>query len=128
MSKETQDKALIGKDESAKYEAKCVELAEKYNVPKVYVCVQFKIGDEERERIVSYIKEPDYMTKLVAMDKAGTHGMHLAAEELRMVNILQEESHPLTYGDSIECEPYKLGVAQFCLDIIKIALNVLKKN
>lgn len=127
MSKETTIlPAELTAEEVASYEAKCQELATKYNVPKVHVCVQFK--PETNERVVSYIQEPNYPTKLHLMDKSGERGMHWAGEELRSICQLKEESDSLTYGDAYECDKYKLGVAQFCLGIITIALNQFKKK
>lgn len=113
-------------EEIEQYEQTCQELATKYNTPKVHVCVQFK--PETNERIVSYVKEPNYETKLYLMDKSGELGMHMAGEELRKICQLRDESNSLTYGDAFECDKYKLGVAQFCLGIITIALNQFKKK
>jgi len=118
----------ITPEEKAQYEAKCIELAAKYGVPKVYPCVLFKHNDPTCERLVAFIKEPNYISKLAAMDKASTMGIHLAAEDLRLVNQIVEESHPWTCSDLAEFERYKLGVAQFCIGIIDISMNHLKKN
>ena len=65
---------VISDEESQSYDAKCAELQTKYNASKVYCCVQFR--EETNERIISYITEPNYTSKLVLMDKANDIGMH----------------------------------------------------
>jgi hypothetical protein len=112
-------------EQKTDYAAHCIELATKHNCKKVHVCVQL---DEEGNEVISYVKEPDYMSKLALMDKAGQIGMHMAGEELRALFQLKEESDRRTYSDKWEDEKYKLGVAQFCLSIIEIALNQFKKK
>jgi hypothetical protein len=113
--------------EIAELEKKCLELAEKHNVAKVYPCVQIK-NDGSNERVISFVKEPNFETKLALMDISNSLGIHQAGNNLRMMCQLTEESNPLTYGEHWECDKYKLGVAQFCLGIIEIALNEYKKK
>jgi hypothetical protein len=117
---------IISDEERKSYEDKCIELATAHNVGKVHVCVQFK--PETNERIVSYIKEPNYVSKLALMGKASELDMYAAGEELRLIYQIKEESHPLTYGETYDCEPYKLGVVQHCLGVITIVTNRFKKN
>lgn len=112
--------------EKEAFEKKCLELQEKLNVPKVHCCVQIK-QDGSNERIVSYIQEPNYVTKLALMDKSIMGGW-MAAEELRMMHQLKDHSHSLTYGDAYECEVYKLGVTKFCQNLIVFATDQFKKK
>ena len=129
MSKETKEPLPIEitEEERKQYEERCVELATKYNVPKVHVCVQVK-DDELNTRVVSYFKEPNYMTKLGLMDKAGTVGIHMAADELRLICQLKEESDPLTYSEHFTSDVYKLGLAQYCIGIIELISDKFKKK
>jgi hypothetical protein len=129
MKMEKESKALLptlSETEIAEYEAKAVELATKHNCAKVYVYIGIK--PETYERIVSYIKEPNYITKLALMDKASQNGVNMAAEELRMICQIREESHPLTYGEEYECDPYKLGVVQVCINTIGMVIDAYKKK
>ena len=52
------------------------------------------------------------------MDKMTSIGVYMGANELREACTLKEYSDPLTYGDSPECDPYKMGVINFCMGII----------
>jgi hypothetical protein len=124
------DKRKITEDEKQIYEQKAIELAAKYKVAKVHVCVLIKSDSEDFERLVAYVREPDYMSKLALMDKASTLGIRMAAEELRMMFQCtgQDESHPYTCSDLAEFERYKLGVAEFCIGIVQISVDQLKKN
>ena len=117
----------LTEQEREEIEKKAIELASKHNVSKVHYYVHVAT-DRGNERIVSYITEPNYMTKIALMDKARMLGPNMAAEELRVMCQLKEESHPLTYGESSDCDKYKLGVSQKCLGVIDIALDEIKKN
>lgn len=121
----------LSDDEKKQIVEKCAELAKKYECADVHACVQLRDGGGEgksNERIISYLKEPNYITKLAIMDKAAVLGTTMAADELRTMCQLQEESHPLTYGNSAECDYYKLGVTRFCIDLITYAIDVFKKK
>ena len=122
------DKRIITDEEKELYEKKCIELAAQHKCSKVHVFVAIKANDPECERVVAYIKEPDYINKLALIDKAVAMGSRQAAEELRMLYQITEESHPLTYGEHSECDRYKLGVAEFCIGLIQISVDVLKKK
>lgn len=101
-------------------------LAKKYNVPKVHVYVG--INSETKERIVGYLKDPSYVQKLYAMDKITTSGMWSAASEMREMLLLKGESDPRTYGDSYDCDEYKLGIDGLCLTMGRAIQNSFKKK
>jgi hypothetical protein len=124
--KEKKLTAILSEEEKQEYEAKALELKEKYKCANVYTYIG--IHPTTLERIVSYIQEPNYMTKLALMDKAGQVGINMAGEELRMICQLKDESHPLTYGDTFESEPYKLGVVQLCITTITMIADAYKKK
>ena len=52
------------------YEAEAVELAKKHKVSKVHVYVG--IDPETDERVVGFLKEPNYLQKIVTLDKIAT--------------------------------------------------------
>ena len=129
MSESKEEKLPFELTESEKkiYADKCADLEKELNVPRVHCCVQLK-QDGGHERIVSYISEPNYVTKIALMDKASAIGSMMAAEELRMLYQIKEHSHFLTFGETADCDFYKLGVTRFCQDIIIYATNQYKKK
>lgn len=106
----------LTKDEIKGYEAKCVELAQTHKCSKVHYCVQLK-RDGTNERVVSYIKEPSYQAKLALMSKVRPDNQFEVSDELRQLYLIQEASSPLTYGESSDCDPYKLGVVLKCVGL-----------
>lgn len=127
MNKEVKS-PTISEDEIVQYEAKCKELATKHGVSQVHCCIQLRTDDGSNDRIVSYIKEPNYVTKLALMDKAAVVGPMNAAEDFRNMCLIREESDRLADSDDERYDQYKLGVAQFCVEIITIAQSVYKKK
>lgn len=128
MDNENKIPSEITEDELQQYLDKCNELAKTHNVSQVHCCVQVKRDDGSMERIVSYIKEPSYMTKLALMDKAAQVGIMMAGEEFRLLCQLKDESHRLTYIEHHEADKYKLGVTRFCVDIIELVQDELGKK
>jgi len=112
--------------ETKEYNAKAEELAKKYGVSKVHVYVA--IEPETKERIVGYLKEPNYMQKLFAMDKIATVGMFAAGDEMREALTLKDESDPRTYSTTSDCDPYRLGMTGSCIPIIEVIQNSFKKK
>lgn len=114
-------------DEEIKaYSDKADLLAVGKNVSKVHTVVQ--IDPDTLERKVCYLSEPNYVTKLTVMDKALTVGPYIAGEELRQACVIKEESDAITYGDSPECDRYKLGVVDYCILMVKRLQNQFKKK
>lgn len=119
--------ASLTPEELKYYEEKAEELARKYSVSKVHPVVQI---DEENgyRRIVCYLKEPNYDTKLRVMDKMATVGIFSASNELREACTLREESDAISYGESHECDSSKMGVTEYCVTIVKRLNNQFKKK
>ena len=127
MNTEQQQPSLTLSDqERAEIEAKCLELAKEKKVAKVHPYVA--IRPEDGERIIAYVSEPNYQTKLHLMDKAVALGQHAAAEEYREMCLIREASHPLTYANTPDADPYKLGVVAKCLETITMVMDVFKKK
>lgn len=108
------------------YEATAAQLAKKYAVSKVHPVVY--IDKDTLKRTVCYLKEPNYLTKIRVLDKAATLGVYTASDELRVACTLKEESDPITYGDSSECDKYKLGVTDFAGTMVVKLQNQFKKK
>lgn len=106
-------------------EKNCIAYAEKYECAKVHLYVGL---GEDNERIVGYLKEPSYLQKIMAMDKIATVAPFIAAEEMRDLLTLKEESDPRTYSTANNCDKYRLGMASVCLGIIEVGANAFKKK
>lgn len=116
----------LSEEEIQNYDQLAHELAEKYNVSKVHPVVM--VDTETNERIVCFLKEPNYLSKLRIMDKASQLGAFSAGDELRELITLKDESDPRTYGSGTECDKYKLGVTNYCIAMIELSMNQFKKN
>lgn len=107
----------LSEAEIKEYEEKCESLAKAHNVSKVHAAVIIQPGSLERH--VCYIKEPNFPTKLNILNKMVSVGVYPAANELREACVIKEASSPLTYGEAPECDPYKIGVVNFCIPLIE---------
>ena len=117
---------ILNESELQEYQDKADTLAREKNISKVHPIVQ--IDPETFERKVCYLSEPNYVTKLAVMDKALTVGPYVAGEELRQACVIKEASNPITYGDSPECDRYKLGVVDYAILMVKRLQNQFKKK
>lgn len=120
------DRKELSDEEIAAYQAKAEALAKEKNVSKVHPVVQ--IDPETYERKVCYLSEPNYLTKIRVMDKATTLGIYTAADELREACLIREASDAITYGESPECDRYKLGITDYALTIVTRLQNQFKKK
>lgn len=119
--------AKLSQEEIAFIESECVRLATEHKCGKVHACVQI-YKTNGNERIISYMKEPNYTTQLYLLDKAAELGAHQASEDMRQMCIIKEASHPLTHIDTFEASKFKVGVVRFCMNLIKVVNDELKKN
>ena len=113
-------------EEIAGYEAEADGLAKKYGVPKVHVYIG--VDPETDERVVGFLKEPNYLQKIFTLDKIATVGIFAAGEELREILTLREESDPRTYGTTADCDAYRLGMVGACVPIVNVIQNSFKKK
>jgi len=116
----------LSEEELKEYKEKAEALAKQYNVSKVNPIVM--IDKETLRRVVAYVKEPSYDVKVRVMDKVQQIGLISAGEELRKACTLVKESDPLTYGESSECDKYKLCVVEECMSLINKSINQFKKK
>ena len=120
------DRTVLSEEELAEYQAKADDLARAKAVSKVHPVVQ--IDPETLGRHVCYLSEPNYSTKIRVMDKATTLGVYTAADELREACLIREASDAITYGDSPECDRYKMGVTDYALTMVTRLQNQFKKK
>lgn len=113
-------------EEIAGYEAIAADLAKKYSVPEVHVYVG--LVPETNERVVGYIKEPSYLQKLFALDKAATAGTFMSGEALREILTLKEESDPRTFEDYSCNDKFKLAMVIKCVGIVSAIQDSYKKK
>jgi len=119
-------KGVLTADELVGYKAKAKEIAERLGLSKVFPYIA--IDEDTDERVVGYLKEPNYLQKLYAMDKMAKTGIFLAGEELRPELTIKEESDERTYSESSSCDKYRLGMATECVTMIEAAQNSFKKK
>ncbi len=120
------DRSILSDDETTAYQERADFLAKEKAISKVHVVVQ--IDPETFERRVCYLTEPNYPTKIRVMDKAVTLGAYTAADEMREACVIKEASDAITYGESPECDRYKMGVTDYCLTMVTRLQNQFKKK
>lgn len=116
----------LSDEEMAGYETIAADLAKKYGVSKVHVYVG--IAPVTNERIVGYLKDPNFQTKLFTLDKIGSVGMFSAGDALREIITIKEESDPRTFEDYPDCDCYRLGMVGTCIPIVEVIQNSFKKK
>lgn len=87
------------------------------------------IDEETKEEVIGYMKKPNTLTKLRAMDQA-VNGLFTASEKVLKASLIKEESDKRLWDEKeIEKEDsFYLGAVNSVLNSIKIAQNQLKKN
>lgn len=82
------------------------------------------------ERIVAYIKEPNYMTKVAVMNKMSLQGPFIASMDLVEACLLKTDSDPRTYSETETEEVHraKLGVLNFCSELVKVLKDQYAKK
>lgn len=126
MAKQTKLTPELTNEELETYQIKADELAKREKVSKVHPVVL--INPETFERIVAYISEPNYLTKIRVMDKMTTAGAWTASDELRQACTIIDVSDPLTYGEGPECDEFKMGLVKYCSEMVRIMQNQFKKK
>ncbi len=116
----------ISQEEIDLFEQAADALAKKYSVAKVHIYIA--LADGTNERVVGYLKEPSYLQKIMAMGKLSTTDPMLAAEEMRGVLTIEEESDERTYSTANSCDKYRAGMATTCLGFLEVAVNAFKKK
>lgn len=126
MSEEIKLTNKLTEEEVKAINEKCEKLAEENKVSKVYACVLFK---PDFTRVISYVSEPKFLDKVALMDKAFQYGPYQAANDIRELYLIKEYSDPLTFGETPECDPYKLGLLNFIVaNVVQSASGEFKKK
>ena len=114
-------------EEEAFYKQRCEELCKAHNTINVHCYVSAQRG-ADGNRVVGYFKEPSFETKLIILDKANQFTPLLAAHELMQSTLIREASSVEITSELPTFDPFRIGAVMFCLYIIKVHNNVLKKN
>lgn len=117
---------ILTETQRQEYEVKASEIAKQMGVSKVHPIVFVK---QDNTHVVCYLKEPNFTMKLIAKDKAMTHGVNISANELREFCLIKEHSDSLTYADVEEADAYKLGVCDYIIsNMVTSFVNQFKKK
>jgi type II secretory pathway component PulC len=126
QKKEEISKDVLSKEEEKSYNEVALALAVEHKVSKVHPYVG--IDPITKERIVGYLKEPNYVQKLFALDRIANGGIFMAADEMREVLTIKEASDERTFSTDSSCDSYRLGMAAACVPIIEVINNSFKKK
>ena len=118
--------SILSDEEISVYEETASQLAKQKNVSKVHPVVL--MFPPAWDRKVCYITEPNYMTKVSVLNKASQIGPWIAAEELREICTIREASDAITYSESPESDMYKLGIVEYCMNMVTRLQNQFKKK
>ncbi len=83
---------------------------------------------ETFDRKVCYVKEPTFLMKLDALDKAMTLGVYKSAYMLFEQIVLKEHSDAITFSDASDSDAYKLGVITEVSSMVEMYQNQFKKK
>lgn len=114
-------------EEESFYKKRCEELCKEHNTINVHCYVSAQRG-ADGNRVVGYFKEPSFETKLIILDKANQFTPLLAAHELMQATLIREASSVEITSELPTFDAFRIGAVMFCLYIIKVHNNVLKKN
>lgn len=116
----------LSDEETKMYQENADKLAAREKVSKVHPVVL--IDPDTHERTVAYLREPNYLTKIRVMDKATSSGVFSAADELREASTIKDASDAITYGEGSESDIYKMGITDYCLNMVNRLQNQFKKK
>lgn len=86
------------------------------------------IHPETFERKVCYVREPSFMQKLDALDKAMELGVYKSAFFLFEQILIKDHSDAVTYSDAPGSDAYKLGAVTEVSALVKMYQNQFKKK
>jgi len=111
-------------EKKAEIDKKALELAEKNNCKVIPIVFH---NEEQNEDIIGYIKEPNRINKLRAMDKSMSGAMTASAELFDSI-ILKEDSDPRFTSERSEDDKIYLGGALVAFQTIEMMVNTFKKK
>lgn len=116
----------LSQEEIELYSAKAKEISITIGGTEVHPIVV--IHPTSFERKVCYVKEPSFLQKLDALDKAMELGVYKSAYFLFEQIVLKEYSDAVTFSDSSESDAYKLGAVTEVSALVKMYQNQFKKK
>lgn len=90
--------------------------------------VLFYFNGDPKDPVIGYIKEPPRLVKFRMLDKGDQVGDYSAAAEVLEAMLLKSDSDPRIISDKAECDHLYIGAAMVCQNIIRVAINQVKKN
>lgn len=111
-------------------EQRAIELSQKFGC-KVYPILFYAEGDmlTQADPIIGYLKEPARLTKLRIIDEGSKRGeMEVAAELLEIALLKEESDHRLSSQSQEYDEIYMGACLAASLQIIRVAINQIKKK
>lgn len=113
-------------EEVTLYEEKAQEIAKARGVQSVHPVVFIK--PDTHERIVAYLRQPTFTEKLYAMDTAISAGVYMSASNLMELLLIKEESHQLATSDAPQADDVRMGIVDYCLNMVSRYQNQFKKK
>lgn len=110
----------------AQIEDKAAELGEKYNC-KVIPLMFYDDQVEPMEQVVGYMKAPQRIVKMRALDKS-MQSPSFAGAELLEACLLKDDSDPRIYSQKEEHDHIYIGACVAALQKVKASVEQLKKN
>ena len=108
------------------FETKAQEIAKQRGYAQVHPVVF--IMPESLERIVAYLRNPSFTEKLYAMDQSAISGPWMASMNMMDLLLIKEESHALASSDAPQADNVKLGIVNYCLNLVTYYSNQFKKK
>ena len=126
---EIKEKNVEKTEEQLKTEIRLRKVQDLETTHKCKIIQLVFIDEETKEEVIGYMKKPNTLTKLRAMDQA-VNGLFTASEKVLNASLIKEESDKRLWDEKeIEKEDsFYLGAVNSVLNSIKIAQNQLKKN
>lgn len=116
----------LSQEEIELYSAKAKEISITIGGTEVHPIVI--LHPETYERKVCYIKEPSFMQKLDALDRAVAIGQFKSAYILFEQVIIKEHSDAIMFSDSSESDAYKMGAIGVVDKLVVTYSNEFKKK
>lgn len=116
----------LSQEEIEIYSNKAKEISAKIGGAEVHPIIV--IDPITFERKECYVKEPSFLQKLDALDKAMEIGVYKSAFILFEQIVLKDHSDAITFSDAPGSDAYKLGAVTEVSALVKMYQNQFKKK